>query len=190
MECDDSFAAAGSYNRLHSTGLPWIRPEESPWRCSHGGDKGELLQSVVGPQQTHLINLTEFKWSEWMDFLPFCSCYQTTMEKVPDHILKPLWEDHPIDNELSQWWAMDSSEMCFLQKMWNNCSISIWLSWTRELLIIVFIIVINTELNTTEKGPTKELTFIISTSNSHSLAVFFFRGKSMEYIVCLGFFFN
>ncbi|XP_056284538.1 probable 28S ribosomal protein S10, mitochondrial [Pseudoliparis swirei] len=27
---------------------------------------------------------------------------KTTMEKVPDHILKPLWEDHPIDNELSQ----------------------------------------------------------------------------------------
>ncbi|XP_068432576.1 small ribosomal subunit protein uS10m [Clinocottus analis] len=27
---------------------------------------------------------------------------KTAMEKVPDHILKPMWEDNPIDNELSQ----------------------------------------------------------------------------------------
>ncbi|XP_054474859.1 probable 28S ribosomal protein S10, mitochondrial [Anoplopoma fimbria] len=27
---------------------------------------------------------------------------KTTMEKVPDHILEPMWEDHPIDDKPSQ----------------------------------------------------------------------------------------
>nr|XP_040017349.1 probable 28S ribosomal protein S10, mitochondrial [Gasterosteus aculeatus aculeatus] len=27
---------------------------------------------------------------------------KTAMEKVPDHILKPMWEEDPIDNKLSQ----------------------------------------------------------------------------------------
>lgn len=48
---------AVSYNGLHSTSIPWVHPEEPPWRCRHGGDEGKLCrvrhtQATIQPAQS------------------------------------------------------------------------------------------------------------------------------------------
>lgn len=53
----------------------------------------------------------------------FCLCCQTAMEKVPDHILEPMWKEHPIDDKPSQWklwWVADAYWMLFDRPEWNE----------------------------------------------------------------------
>lgn len=62
------------------------------------------------------------KKNVFIPLLVFCSCCQTAIEKVPDHIIEPMWKDHPIDDKPSQWeqwWATDAYWMSFLRHQWT-----------------------------------------------------------------------
>lgn len=119
---------AVSYNGLHSTSIPWVHPEEPPWRCRHGGDKGNLLQSPSHTSNNPTCSILHPKDLNY--FVPICSCYQTAMEKVPDHILEPMWK-------WIQWWAVDD---VFPQTSVNYQHYHCWKYSTSYINTVVFFV--------------------------------------------------